>query len=160
MAVEGPVFFDTSVLLAGLVELGDTSVAADRILDAIARGAVRQPQTAWHCCLEFYSVSTRLPGGLRLEPELARRLIDEEVLRRFEVHDLPPDARSRFIDAAAGDRVAGGRIYDAHIAEIARLAGARVVVTDNPRHFVALLRYGIRVWSAAEFGTECGLTGT
>jgi len=151
------VFFDTSVLLAGLIEMGDASVAADRILDGIARGAVRNPQTAWHCCLEFYSVATRLPAGLRLEPELARRLADEEILRRFEVHDLPRDARSRFIGAAAADRVAGGRIYDAHIAEIARLAGAKVVVTDNPRHFVALLRHGIRVWTAADFAGECGL---
>lgn len=157
MAVDGPVFLDTSVLLAGLVEMGDASLAADRILDAVASGAVRRPQTAWHCCLEFYSVATRLPAGLRLEPELARRLVDEEILRRFEVHDLPSDARSRFIGAAASDRVAGGRIYDAHIAEIARLAGATVVVTDNPRHFVTLLRHGIRVCTAADFVSEYGL---
>jgi hypothetical protein len=77
VALAGPVFFDTSILLAGLVEMGDASVPADRILDEIARGAVPQPLTAWQCCLEFYSVATRLPVGLRLEPELARRLIAE-----------------------------------------------------------------------------------
>jgi len=157
VALVGPVFFDTSVLLAGLVEMRDASLPADRILDEIARGAVPQPLTAWHCCLEFYSVATRLPAGLRLEPELARRLIDEEILGRFQVCDLPGDSRSRLLADAAGNRVSGGRIYDAHIAEIARLAGARVVVTDNQRHFVALLRHGIRVRSAAEYVNECGL---
>jgi len=38
--------------------------------------------------------------------------------------------------AAARDAIVGGRLYDAHIAEIARSAGAGVVVTDNRRHFL------------------------
>ena len=157
MAVAGPVFFDTSILLAGLVEMGDVSLPAQRILDDSARGALPRPLTAWHCCLEFYSVATRLPAGLRLEPELARRLIDEEILVRFQVHDLPGDSRLRFLADAANDRVTGGRIYDAHIAEIARLAGARTVVTDNGRHFAVLLRHGIRVLSGVEFVEELAL---
>jgi len=156
VALAGPVFFDTSILLAGLVEMGDASLPAGRILDDIARGAVPQPLTAWHCCLEFYSVATRLPAGLRLEPELARRLIDEEILVRFQVYDLPRDSRSQFFADAASDRVTGGRIYDAHIAEIARLAGARVVVTDNQRHFAPLLRHGIQLRSGAEYVEEGG----
>jgi predicted nucleic acid-binding protein len=157
VALAGPVFFDTSILLAGLVEMGDASLPACRILDEIARGAVPQPLTAWHCCLEFYSVATRLPPGLRLEPELARRLIEEEILGRFQVYDLPRDSRSQLFADAASNRVSGGRIYDVHIAEIARLAGARVVVTDNERHFVALLRYGIQVRNGAAYVAECGL---
>ena len=42
-------------------------------------------------------------------------------------------------------------IYDAHLAEVARIAGARVIVTDNRRHFLSALRYGIRVETPAEF---------
>lgn len=158
MAVtEDRVFFDTSILLAGLVELGDASLPASRILDAVASGKVLAPLTAWHCCLEFYSVATRLPAGLRLEPEQARTLLESEVLARFEVVDLPPDGRAAFLADAARDKVSGGRVYDAHIAEAARLASARVVVTDNRRHFVALLRHGIRVWTAEEYAEEAGL---
>lgn len=155
--VEGPAFFDTSILLAGLVEMGDASLSANRILDAIASGRVGTPLTAWHCCLEFYSVATRLPAGLRLEPEQARTLIESEVLDRFQVVDLPAGNRVAFLADAARDRVSGGRIYDAHIAEAARLASARVVVTDNRRHFVALLRHGIRVLGAEEYAEEAGL---
>jgi predicted nucleic acid-binding protein len=51
------------------------------------------------------------------------------------------------------DGVTGGRIYDAHIAAIARATGASVIVTDNRRHFVSALRHGIRVHTAAEFAT-------
>jgi len=155
--VEGPVFFDTSILLAGLVELGEASLPASRILDAIVSGTVGTPVTAWHCCLEFYSVATRLPAGLRLEPEQARTLMESEILPRFEVLDLPAGGRAAFLADAARDRVSGGRVYDAHIAETARLASARIVVTDNRRHFVALLRHGIRVWSGEEYAEQAGL---
>ena len=43
------------------------------------------------------------------------------------------------------------RIYDAHIADVARTAGATVIVTDNRRHFLTALRHGIRVETPAEF---------
>jgi len=55
------------------------------------------------------------------------------------------------LQAAARDGIAGGRIYDTHIAEVARAVGANVVVTDNRRHFVSALRYGMRVETPAEF---------
>jgi hypothetical protein len=54
----------------------------------------------------------------------------------------------------AGEGTKGGRIYDARIAEIARLAGARLVATENRRHFTSLLRHGIRVLVSAELAQE------
>jgi hypothetical protein len=67
------------------------------------------------------------------------------------VHDLPANDRRPFLRAAAADAIAGGRLYDAHIADIARASGARLVITDNRRHFVAALRYGLRVETPTEF---------
>lgn len=156
MAIDGRVFLDTSILLAGLIEMGDASAAPRQILDAVARKGVERPMTAWHCCLEFYSVATRLPAGLRLEPEQACLLVTSEIMDLFRVCELPEAARVAFLAAAGAERVAGGRVYDAHIAEVARLAGARLVVTENRRHFVGLMRHGIRVLTAAEFADEHG----
>jgi hypothetical protein len=65
--------------------------------------------------------------------------------------DLPESDRLPLLHAAARDAVAGGRIYDAHIAEVARATGASVIVTDNRRHFVPALRHGLRVETPAEF---------
>jgi predicted nucleic acid-binding protein len=107
--------------------------------------------TAWHCCLEFFSVSTRLPAEFRLTPIDAAQLLENEVFGRMAVHDLPAADRVGMIKAVARDGTAGGRIYDAHIAEVARTAGAAVVVTDNRRHFMAALRHGIRVETPGEF---------
>src|SRR5437660_3285076 len=135
------VFLDTSVLLAGLIDFGPQSAPAQSLLHLIAEKRVETTATAWHCCLEFFSVATRLPPEYRLSPADAARLLQEEVFPRMAVHDLPAAARQPMLRAAAHDTVAGGRIYDAHIAEIARAVGADVVVTDNRRHFLAALRY-------------------
>jgi predicted nucleic acid-binding protein len=149
MAVD--VFLDTSVLLAGLVDFGPQSGPAQSVMHAVAEKTVPPPATAWHCCLEFFSVATRLPAEYRLGPDDAARLVHEEIFGRLSVHDLPAGDRLAFLRTAGQDGTAGGRIYDAHIAEVARAAGATVVVTDNRRHFLAALRYGIRVETPSEF---------
>jgi len=147
------VFFDTTVLLGGCIDFGTSSSDAQRILDAIANGRIRHPRTAWHCCLEFYAVSTRLPAGYRLAPQQAFRLL-EWILVCFKVEQLPDDARLGFLEAAVNERAAGGRIYDAHIAEVARLSRAGTVVTDNRRHFTILMKHGTRVLRPREFADE------
>jgi predicted nucleic acid-binding protein len=144
-------FLDTSVLLAGLLDFGPQSAPAQSVMHAVAEKSLATAVTAWHCCLEFYSVATRLPQEYRLPPADAVQLLQEEVFARMTVHDLPSSDRMRLFDAAAQDGTAGGRIYDAHIAEVARAVSAQVIVTDNRRHFLASLRHGIRVETPAEF---------
>jgi predicted nucleic acid-binding protein len=144
-------FLDTSVLLAGILDFGPQSAPSQSVLHAVAEKTIQSPATAWHCCLEFFSVSTRLPPEFRLTPADGARLVQEEVFERMAVYDLPAADRVRLLHAAAQDGTAGGRIYDAHIAEVARAAGASVIVTDNRRHFLAALRHGIRVETPAEF---------
>jgi predicted nucleic acid-binding protein len=144
-------FLDTSVLLAGLVDFGPQSAPAQLVMHAVAEKDVTGAATAWHCCLEFFSVSTRLPPEFRVSPADAVHLLESEVFGRLSIFDLPAGGRLGMLKAAAHDMTAGGRIYDAHIAEVARAAGAAVVVTDNRRHFLAALRHGMRVETPAEF---------
>ena len=144
------VFLDSSVLIAGLIDFGTQSAPAQAILHAVAERQVAAAP-AWHCCLEFFSVSTRLPAEFRLTAGDATQLMENEVFGRMTVVELPPAERTAMLRAAAQDGMTGGRIYDAHIAHVARTAGAIVVVTDNRRHFLASLRYGIRVETPAEF---------
>ena len=113
------VFLDTSVLLAGLVDFGPQSAPAQSLLHAVAEKQVAGAGTAWHCCLEFFSVSTWLPAEFRLTPAVAAQLAEDEIFGRMAVHDLPTADRIAMMKAAARDGTAGGRIYDAHIAEVA-----------------------------------------
>ncbi|HPA51488.1 MAG TPA: PIN domain-containing protein [Thermoanaerobaculia bacterium] len=148
------VFLDTSVLLGGTINVGPSSRPAQAVMDAVAEGRLRGARTAWHCCLEYYAVATRLPEELRLAPADALRLLEEEVLGRLDVVDLPAVARLPFLRSAVAERVAGGRLYDAHIAEIARRSGSDVIVTDNVRHFRGRPESPVRVLSAAELTAE------
>ena len=143
-------FVDTSVLLGGIIELDGADSPQQQLMSAVAEERIVRPRTAWHCCLEFYSVATRLPRELRVAPADAVRLVEEEIMRRFAVHALPRDRRVSFMRTAALDGIIGGRVYDAHIAEIARASGAPIVVTENRRHFTQLLRHGTRVLTSAE----------
>ncbi len=147
------VFLDTSVLVAGLVDFGPQSAPAQSLLHLVAERKLTSVGTAWHCCLECFSVSTRLPPEFRLTPAHAAQLIEDEIFGRMTVHDLPAADRLTMMKTAAREGTGGGRIYDAHIAEVARAAGAAVVVTDNRRHFLAALRHGMRVETPAEFLT-------
>jgi predicted nucleic acid-binding protein len=143
------IFLDTSVLVDGLVELR-RATASQRLWTAITQERLAGALTAWHCCLEFYSVLTRLPEEFRLSAGNCLRLVEEEIVPRLEIADLPPRSRLPFLRTAAAERIAGGRIYDAHIGEVARLAGATIVATQNRRHFTSLLRHGVRVLTAEE----------
>lgn len=101
-------------------------------------------------------MTTRLPEEFRLEPEIALQLLKEEIFARFSIHSLREELQEEFLVSAAGEGTAGGRIYDAHIAEIARQAGARLVATENRRHFTPLLRHGVRVLVSTELVEELG----
>jgi hypothetical protein len=54
------VFLDTSVLLAGLIDFGPQSAPAQSLMHAVAEKQIKTATTAFHCCLEFFSVATRL----------------------------------------------------------------------------------------------------
>jgi len=144
-------FLDTSVLLAGLIDFGPQSAPAQSLLHAVAEKQITNVGTAWHCCLEFFSVATRLPAEFRLSPSDASQLLESEIFARMAICELPAGDRQALLRAASLDATTGGRIYDAHIAEIARSAAAAVVVTDNRRHFLAALKHGLRVETPSEF---------
>lgn len=144
------VFFDTSVLLAALIDFGEASADPIAVYDAMIAGEISRPVTAWHCCLELYSVATRLPEEFRLKPGDARRILTEEILDRFDVRDLPATKRKTLFDRADREAIAGGRIYDAEIAAVAVAARVSVLVTENRRHFLGLDGSGVRVLSSRE----------
>ena len=96
--------------------------------------------------LEIIEDDERVAAEFRVAPLEASRLLEEDDLY------LPPAERLPMPQTSSRDAI-GGRpgVYDAHIAEIARAAGAAVVVTDNRRHFLSALRYDMRVETPAEF---------
>ena len=79
--------------------------------------------------MESYSVLTRLPGGLSLQPADA-----ELALRRgFPGPHLVqgPDDLERALRQVAEAGIGGGRVYDGMIAAIAKAVGATLLTADR-----------------------------
>lgn len=144
-------FLDSSVLVAGMIDFGDSSRASIELLDRVADQRIRHAATAWHCCLEFYSVATRLPEEYRLPIETARQFVDEEIMGRLKIEILSRTDQTNFFRVLAQEGVRGGRIYDYHIGRIALTSSASVIVTENTRHFAGFERQGLPVQTPQEY---------
>ena len=89
---------------------------------------------ATHTLAEVYSVLTRLPVRPRISPELAQRLITEN-LERFEVIPLTTEDYQMVVAQMVNLNLTGGGIYDALIAQAAVKAEVNTLLTLNPNHF-------------------------
>ncbi len=99
-----------------------------------------------HALLEAYAVLTRLPGAERVSPVLAHQALAESWSDR-PVKTVPNDEIWRLVGAAAEADLSGGRVYDALMAEAAKLAGVDALLTWNARHFTRWPRGAMRVLS-------------
>lgn len=114
---------DTSVAVAAL----DASHAAH---EPCRRAVVEhRPALAGHAAFETFSVLTRMPGRLAVDPPTATAVIR----RTFpEVLWLPADRSRQLIDRLGTIGIVGGAVYDALVAE-ASLAHGRVLLTRDRR---------------------------
>ncbi len=122
MPTSADLLLDTSAAIALVTEDSD---AHEAVRDACA-GLVLG--LSGHALLETYSVLTRLPGGSRLSPAAASRVITQE----FPGSVALPEAdavRSVAVLAEAG--VAGGAVYDGLVALAARSAGMTLLTCDR-----------------------------
>lgn len=130
-----PVFaVDTSCIVAAVCswhEHHDAAVTAiENRLDAGERLAV-----AAHALAESYAVLTRLPSPHRLAPVDAWALLEANFVTARSVTALTSRQHLAVLRALAAAGIAGGRTYDALIAEAARLVRATTLLTFNQRHF-------------------------
>ena len=144
------IFLDTNVFVSGLLE-SSSDPACHAILDALAARRLRSCVTAWHCCLEFFSITTRLPLDYRLSPEAAVVLMVEHIFDKVEVSDLPVEHAIEWMRKLAGSHARGGLIYDAHIAQVAHHSGCALLVTHNTVDFRKIAPHGVEVLNPREF---------
>ena len=132
------VLFDTSVLVAGIVEAHPQH---ERCLPWLqkARASTIEPLVTAHTLAELYAVLSSYPTRPRLSPALAGRLVRENVSAVARVVTLSAGDYLAAIGNAAELSLSGGVIYDALIVRAAQKAGAERLLTRNPRDF-------LRIW--------------
>lgn len=95
--------------------------------------------------VEAYSVLTRLPAPHRLAPADARDLLLGNFVDSVEVVALGAAVYRSLLRDAPESGIAGGRAYDAVIAECARKAGVDALLTFNEKHFSVFSGRGLQV---------------
>ena len=98
---------DTSVSVPLLV----ATASAHAVVSAWARG--RELHLAGHALVETYSVLTRLPGDIRVDPSDAVRLLDSNFASPLV---LDPATATALPQLLADLGIAGGAAYDALVA--------------------------------------------
>jgi predicted nucleic acid-binding protein len=122
---------DSNVIISTLVETHEFNVRATAALaEPLQKSELLLPQQV---LLESYSVVTRSSAPLRLKPQMAYELLHKTYgscrIISVSARDIWQFLRER------DERTAGGRLYDALIAIAAIKAGAKRLLTFNPRHF-------------------------
>ena len=88
-----------------------------------------------HTLAELYAILTRLPIQPRISPDLAKRLIHDNVLTTCQVIPLTQDDYEAVIARLAERGLVGGVTYDALILHTATKAQVDVIVTLNAKDF-------------------------
>jgi predicted nucleic acid-binding protein len=128
------VFFDTSVLVAAVVQKHESHARAYAVLDRVQTGK-DAGFVSGHSQAEMYAVLTKLPPPLRHTPEQALLSIEENVLKYFKITALSGADYTALIREAALAGIQGGTIYDAVLIKCATKSQAEKILTFNLKHF-------------------------
>jgi predicted nucleic acid-binding protein len=138
------VLFDTSVLVAAMLQAHPQHALAFPWLDRGRRGALTFLVAA-HSLAEVYAVLSSYPTRPRLGPSLAARLVRENIRASARVITLSARDYGAVIQQTADAGLSGGVVYDALLARAAQKAKAERLLTLNPRDFLRVWPEGVNV---------------
>ncbi|HKQ36684.1 MAG TPA: PIN domain-containing protein [Verrucomicrobiae bacterium] len=127
-------FFDTSVLIASMIEDEPGHGAA---LNALNQRARTQCYAALHSVAECFATLTGGRLGIQISAANAAEMIHANVVEPLELITLSKNEYVQVIKAAQDRGMRGGAIYDGLLLACARKAEAERILTLNTRHFVA-----------------------
>jgi len=127
---------DSSVLIAALVPDENKHVESLAILMRAGNAIYA------HAILETFSTLTGGRLGVRVDADLAARLLRETILTRVEVIELDPKELMASLHEAKQCGIRGGAVYDFMHLAAAKKAGAQILYTINLSDFRHLSREG------------------
>ena len=130
------VLFDTSVMIAALLPQHPSHSPCFIHLQA-AKLAQVKAYLSTHSLAELYSVLTRMPSQPRISPQIAKRLIENNI-QYLETVALDQADYQAAIAQMTALNLPGGGIFDALIAQAALKVSAERLLTLNPKHFTRL----------------------
>jgi len=129
------ILFDTSVLVAALVESHPVHINAVAALRRVQNGQ-DMGWIAMHSIAELYSVLTRLPIQPRLTPQNVWQVMQYNVLKLLNIAALSPNDYVIVIQQLVERNLSGGIIYDALLLQSAVNANVERILTLNKKDFL------------------------
>jgi len=126
--------FDTSVIVSGIVESHPMHLKCLTWLQRAKAGEVECIVVS-HTLAETYAVLTALPVKPRISPLVAQRLIDNNLRPNARIVALTVADYWNTIQRMAEMGLAGGTVYDALIATVARRLSVDKLLTLNADDF-------------------------
>jgi predicted nucleic acid-binding protein len=129
-------FFDTNVLMAGLVE---SHVAHGRAYPWLEKVFADKAEgyCSTHSLAELYSIVTSIPHRPPITSQETKKSLDR-VCQFFTLVPLGVNDYKEVVDWMVSLNIRGGGIYDALHARAALKAKADVLLTLNKKHFIRL----------------------
>ncbi len=128
------ILFDTSALVAALIEAHPAHSRTFPWLQRVRAGH-DIGFIAAHSLAELYSALTTLPYQPRLSPQAAQQLLEQDLLKVFEIVVLSEMDYRVVIQRLASLGIVGGAIYDALITQAAAQVNVDQVLTLNEKDF-------------------------
>lgn len=140
------VFFDTSVLVAAIIEAHPKHVNALPWLQKVREKDIDGVISA-HTLLELYSILTTLPLSPKIYPSLAAKLIKENIVTDFEIIKYSSHDYIKLLDELSKGNIAGGASYDGLILYAARKIKVDIILTLNANDFLRVAPQFVRIIS-------------
>jgi predicted nucleic acid-binding protein len=131
------IFFDTSVLISAMIEAHPMH---ERSFPWLKRAKAKKFDWAVcsHTLAELYATLTSMPLRPRITPEIAVRLLNENIEKEAQVISLTSRDYLEAIKTISKLNLSGAIIYDAMIAHAAVKFGADHLLTHNQKDFSRL----------------------
>ena len=97
-----------------------------------------------HSLVEYYSVMSRLPVSVRVEPSLIYNIIQENILPHVKIFSLSSKEYIQFLKQASLLQIQGGNIHDFYHYRVAQKMKVNALFTWNTKDFI-------------QFGTELSI---
>jgi len=140
------IFFDTLVLVAAFVNTHPRHTNCLPWLQRVKKKEI-EGIISVHTLVELYSILTKLPLSPRINPELALKLIEENILEDFELASYDKKDYINLLGDLSRGNISGGASYDGLILNAAKRVNADKILTLNVNDFIRVCPQLVKIIS-------------
>lgn len=127
-------YLDTNIWIAALLDKHPKHQNSKQlIIDCLEQNI--EIVTSGHCLAEVYSVLTKLPLAIRIQPDVVITLIDKNMVANCEIIDLNTAEYIEVLKEAANNNLTSGTIFDGLHVKAALKARVNKIFTYNLKDF-------------------------